>query len=68
MDEYQASIQDLRRSQEWALQNRSHWEAVAVLLNEHLKTVLGPVAYAETYGTSALSTLFAQVSEPARHE
>lgn len=64
MDEYQASIQDLQKSYEWALSSRAIWEGVAVLLNEDLKNELGPVEYAKRYGDSALSTLYDIVADP----
>ena len=42
-DEHQASIQDLRRSYEWALESRAIWEGVANLLNQEIRDELGPV-------------------------
>lgn len=63
MDEYQASIADLRRSYEWALKSRAIWEGVAQLLNADLKQELGPVEYATRYGQSAIGVLYAQVEE-----
>ena len=66
MDEYQASIQDLRTSLERAQRARAIWEGVANLLNEDLKAELGPAEYATRYGRSALSTLFHQVEETER--
>lgn len=63
MDEYQASIGDLRTSVERAQRARAIWEGVANLLNADLKNELGPVEYAARYGRSALSVLFAQVEE-----
>ena len=66
MDEYQASIQDLRTSLERAQRARAIWEGVANLLNADLKNELGPVEYATRYGRSALSTLYALVEETER--
>ena len=57
-----ASINDARRSADWALESRANWEAVAVLLNEALKAEIGPAAYAARFGTSALTTLYDHVS------
>ena len=63
MDEYQASIGDLRTSLERAQRARAIWEGVTNLLNADLKNELGPTEYAARYGRSALSTLYAIVEE-----
>ena len=60
-DEHQASIQDLRRSYEWALESRAIWEGVANLLNQEIRDELGPVEYAKRFGESALTVLYEQV-------